>query len=298
MKAEDIKKVAVIGAGTMGSQIAEAFARVTECETHLVDVSDELVKRGLDAMEERLERHFVSKDRMTSEEKKATVDRVKGYSDLEEAVKDVEFVIEAVVENLGVKREVFGRLDGSAPPDVVLASNTSGLNVTEMGMATGRPDKVVGMHFFYPVAVMRLVEVVRGAHTSQEVIEFTCALSRRLGKEPVVCVDVSPGFLANRVYGRMTAEAVQMVWERVATPEDIDKAVKLGYNLPVGPLELGDMIGSWGLSAWAEEDRIKEVGPERGRLHPLVKAMVRAGYTGGRGKKGIYDFYREVLSTW
>lgn len=298
MKVEDVKTVAVIGAGTMGSQIAELFSRVGEYETHMVDVSDDLVQKGLQSIDERLEQHFVAKGRMSAGEKRAILGRVKGGTSVEDAVKDVDFVVEAVVENLGIKKEVFKKLDGSVPPHVVLASNTSGLNITEMGAATGRPDRVVGMHFFFPPAIMKLVEVVTGAHTSDEVVAFTCDLCRRLGKEPVVCRDVSYGFLANRVYGRMAGEAVEMVWERVATPEDIDKAVKLGYNLPIGPLELSDLIGSWGIAFWSEEDRIKELGPERGRLHPLVRAMVRAGYTGGRGKKGIYDFYREVLSKW
>jgi len=298
MKVEDIKKVAVIGAGTMGSQIVEVFSRVAGYETRMVDLSDELVNQGLLVIDERLERYFVSKDRMSAEEKQATLGRIKCGTSVEEAVKDVDFVVEAVVENLRIKREIFGRLHESAPPHVVLASNTSGLNITEMGAATGRPEKVVGMHFFYPVAIMVLVEVVRGAHTSDETADFTCELARHLGKEPVVCRDVSYGFLANRVYGRMTGEAVQMVWERVAPPAEIDRAVKLGYNLPIGPLELADMIGSWGLAASSEEDRIRELGPDRGLLHPLVRAMVRAGYTGGRGKKGIYDFYSDVLSRW
>ena len=298
MKVEDIKKVAVIGAGTMGSQIAEILARVGGYETHMVDVSDELVGNGLRAIEERLERYFVSKGTLTAEQKKATLDRIRCSTSLEEAVKDVDFVIEVVVENLGVKKDVFKKLDEIAPPHAILVSNTSGLNITEMGAVTSRPDKVVGMHFFYPVAMMRLVEVVRGAHTSDEVVQFACDLSRHLGKEPVVCKDVSYGFLANRVYGRMTGEAVQMVWERVATPEDIDKAVKLGYNLPIGPLELADIIGAWGLTAWAEEDRIRELGPDKGRLHPLVRAMIRAGYRGGKGKKGIYAFWNDVLSKW
>ncbi len=298
MKVEDIKKVAVIGAGTMGSQIAEILARLGSYETHMVDMSDELVSNGLRAIEERLERYFVSKGTLTVEEKKATLDRIRCSTSIEEAVKDVDFVIEVVVENLGVKKDVFKKLDASAPQHAILASNTSGLNITEMGEVTSRPDKVVGMHFFYPVAIMRLVEVVRGAHTSDEVVQFACDLSRKLGKEPVVCKDVSYGFLANRVYGRMTGEAVQMVWERVATPEDIDKAVKMGYNLPIGPLELADIIGVWGLSDWSEEDRIRELGPDKGRLHPLVRAMIRAGYRGGKGKKGIYAFWNDVLSKW
>lgn len=298
MKVAEVRKVAVIGAGTMGSQLAENLARLGGYETHMVDVDDERVRAGLQAIEHRLERYFVSKGTLTPEARQATLERLRGSTSIESAVRDVDFVIEAVVENLAIKKQVFRQLDERTPQHAVLASNTSGLNITEMASATSRPDRVVGMHFFYPVAMMKLVEVVKGAHTSEETVEFACDLSRYLGKEPVICRDISYGFLANRVYGRMSAEAVQMVWERVATPEDVDKAVKLGYNLPIGPLELADIIGAWGLSGWAEEDRIRELGPDRGRLHPLVRAMLRAGYTGGKGKKGIYDFYRDVLSKW
>jgi 3-hydroxybutyryl-CoA dehydrogenase len=152
------------------------------------------------------------------------------------------------------------------------------------------------MHFFNPVAMMKLVEVVKGAKTSENTVEVTSSVVRILQKEPVVCRD-SYGFLANRAYIALRLEAVQMVWERVASPEEIDKALKLGYNLPIGPLELGDMGGSWAIYASSEEDRIRELG-ERGRLHPLIRLMARAGYTGGAGNKGIYDFYKEVLSKW
>jgi 3-hydroxybutyryl-CoA dehydrogenase len=298
MKIEEIKKIAVVGAGVMGSQISGILSRLGGYEVHMVDVNDELVRKGFQAIEGEFERFFVSKGKMTVEEKKSILDRIKGSTSAEEAVKDVDFVIEAVVENLAIKKEVFKKLDKNAPPYAILASNTSALNITEMALVTKRPEKVIGMHFFNPVAVMRLVEVVRGAHTSDETVEVTCSLARKLGKEPVVCRDVSYGFLANRAYRAMLHEAVQMVWERVASPEEIDKALKLGYNLPVGPLELGDMIGSWAVRASAEQDSIRELGPEKGHLHPLIRAMVRAGYTGGPGKKGIYDFWREVLSKW
>jgi 3-hydroxybutyryl-CoA dehydrogenase len=154
------------------------------------------------------------------------------------------------------------------------------------------------MHFFNPVAMMKLVEVVKGAKTSENTVDVTISLATLLQKEPVVCWDASYGFLANRAYFAMRMEAVQMVWERVAPPGEIDKALKLGYNLPMGPLELADMGGSWGIYASSEEDRVRELGSEKGKLHPLIRLMVRAGYTGGAGKKGIYDFYKEVLSKW
>jgi 3-hydroxybutyryl-CoA dehydrogenase len=159
-----------------------------------------------------------------------------------------------------------------------------------MASATKRPEKVVGIHFFNPVAVMQLVEVVRGGRTSNETIEVACDLAKRLGKEPVVCKDTSYGFLANRAYRAMIEEATQMVWERVASPEEIDKALKLGYNLPMGPLELADMVGGWSIRVSSEEDTLRELGPEKGRLHPLTRAMVRAGYT------KIYDYWKDVLS--
>lgn len=297
MKIEDIKRTAVIGAGIMGCQIAEILSRLGGYEVNMVDTSDELVSKGLHSIEERLERFFVSKGKLTTEEKKNILGRIKGSTNTEEAIRDVDLVSEAVPENLELKKNVFTKLDGNTPPHAILTSNTSYQNISEMASATKRPEKVVGVHFFNPVAVMRLVEVVRGARTSDETVEIACSLARRLEKEPVVCRDISYGFLANRAYMMgMQGEALQMVWERVASPQEIDKALKLGFNLPMGPLELGDMIGSWALKAAAEQDSLRERGPEKGRLHPLIRAMVRAGYTGGQGAKGIYAFWDEVMS--
>ena len=292
MKIENIRKTAVIGVGNMGSQIAEILSRVGGYEVHVTDINDALLRKGLQAMEDRLERHFVAKGRLTPEEKKNILGRIKGGTSIEEAVKDVDFVIEAATENLAAKKEIFRKLDGSAPPLAILSSNTSFQNISEMGSATRRPEKVVGTHFFNPIAMMRLVEVVRGARTSNETVEVACALARKLGKEPVVCRDTSYGFLANRAYFGMANEAIQMVWERVAPPEEIDRALKLGYNLPIGPLELMDSVGGWALAASSEQDAMRELGPEKGHLHPLVRMMIRAGYT------RIYDFWREVLSKW
>ena len=298
MEVEKIRNVGVIGAGAMGSQIAELLARIGNYSVTMWDIKDELVKGGVEAIEGRLRRFFVDKDRMSEAEMGEILGRIKGTTSIPEAVGSADYVIESVIENLGIKKGVFKQLDENAPVDTVLASNSSALNTTEMANATNRPDKVVGMHFFNPVGVMKLVEVVRGTLTSDETVELVCALSKKLGKEPVVCKDFSYGFLANRAYRALRSEAVQMLWERVASPEDIDKSLKLGYNLPVGPLELGDFTGSWGIAAAAEEDAIREAGPEKGQLHPLVRMMVRAGYNGGRGGKGIYAFWEEVMSKW
>ena len=298
MELQDIKNVAVIGGGTMGSQIAELLSNVGGYHVMLWSRKDETVKRGLDAIEQRLKKFFVDKDKMSPAQMNEVVARIEGTTDISEAVKKADFVIESVAENLDIKREVYKKLDENAPANAILASNSSQLNITEMASATNRPDKVLGMHFSNPVGVMKLVEVVRGTLTSDETVELVCALSKKLGKDPVVCMDFSFGFVANRAYRALRMEAVQMLWERVASPQDIDKALKLGYNLPMGPLELGDFSGAWGTYAVSEEDAMREMGPEKGRLHPLIRMMVRAGYTGGRHGKGIYAFWDEMMSKW
>ena len=291
MVARRISKAAVIGMGMMGSQLAEILA-LGKIEVAAVDATDELVKHGVRGIDARLERFLVSKGKMSPEEKAATMGRIRGFTAIEEAVREIDFGIEAVPERMLLKKDVFQRMDKHAPQDAVLASNTSFQNISEMASATARPERVVGMHFFNPVNRMRLVEVTRGARTSDDTIDTACALVRELGKEPVVCKDTSYGFLANRAYTPMIMEAAQMVWERVAPPEEIDKALKLGYNLPMGPLEMVDFVGGWPIFVSSEQDAIRELGPEKGRLNPLVRAMSRAGYT------KIYDYWKDVLSKW
>lgn len=295
MKLENIQRVAVIGAGNMGAQIAQQLVHMGRYEVMLMDVSDELVNLGREGIRSRLQRFFVDKGKMTQDEMDKAIARITGTTKIAEAVKQADLVVESVFEKLDIKKEAFRQIDGNAPPHAIIASNSSTLSITEISSDAKRKDKAVGMHFFNPVAVMKLVEVVRGAFTSDETVAVISDLARKLGKEPVVCKDYSYGFLANRAYGAMNREALEMVWERVASPEDIDKALKLGYNLPMGPLELDDMVGGWKLKADSEADRIRELG-DKGRLHPLVKIMVRAGYTGGPGKKGIYDFWKEVMN--
>ena len=296
MQVSDIKNVTVIGAGLMGAQIGELMARIGKCRVTLMDIKDEFVNKGLAGIDQRTEKFFVAKGKMTPEEKKELMSRISGTTDMAKAAGGSDFILEAATENIKIKKELFKKTDESAPAQAILATNTSYLSITEIASATNRPDKVVGMHFFNPVGVMKLVEVVKGAKTSENTVAVTSGLARLLQKEPVVCWDASYGFLANRAYFAMRMEAVQMVYERVAPPEEIDRALKLGYNLPMGPLELADMGGSWAIYASSEEDRIRELGSEKGKLHPLIRLMVRAGYTGGAGKKGIYDFYKEVLS--
>jgi 3-hydroxybutyryl-CoA dehydrogenase len=291
MVARRISKAAVIGMGMMGSQLAEILA-LGKIEVAAVDATDELVKQGVRGIDARLERFLVSKGKMSPEEKAAAMGRIRGFTAIEEAVREIDFAIEAVPERMVLKKDVFQKMDKHAPQDAVLASNTSFQNVSEMASATAKPERVVGMHFFNPVNRMRLVEVIRGARTSDDAVDTACALVRELGKEPVVCKDVSYGFLANRAYTPMIMEAAQMVWERVAPPEEIDRALKLGYNLPMGPLEMVDFVGGWPIFVSSEQDAIRELGPEKGRLNPLVRAMSRAGYT------KIYDYWNDVLSKW
>lgn len=296
MGLEDIKNIVVVGAGLMGNQIAELFARVGGYSVVMVDIKEDLVANGIEAISKRLESFFVVKGQMSAREKMEVLGRIGGSVNIEEAAKNADFTIESATENMDIKKDIFTKVDSNAPAATILASNTSYLNITEMGSVTGRPDKVVGMHFFNPVARMKLVEIIRSPLTSDETLETVKALAVKLGKETVVCSDASFGFLANRLYLPMRLEAVQMVWEWVASPADIDKAARLAFNFPMGPLELGDMVGSWGIYAASEQDRIRELGEDKGRLHPLLRQMVRAGYTGGAGKKGIYDFWKDVLA--
>jgi 3-hydroxybutyryl-CoA dehydrogenase len=296
MKLENIQRVAIIGAGTMGSQIAQLFSQVGGYRVNVYDLNEELVAQGIRSIRENLQRYFVDKGKMTQIEMDQVFGRIQGTTNLLKAAESADFVVECVFENLDLKKTLFKELDEKTPHDSILASNTSNLNVTEIASVTKRTDKVAGMHFFNPVSMVGLVEVVRGSLTSNETIDTILALSRKLGKDPLICKDFSFGFLANRAYTPMLLESIQMVWERVASPEDIDRALKLGYGLPIGPLELGDRIGVWKILAMSEGDRMREVGPEKGNLHPMIRMMVRAGYIGGKGKKGIYDFYKEVLT--
>jgi len=298
LKLKDIKTIAVIGGGTMGSQVAELLSKVGGYQVMLWSRKDETVKRGVDAISDRLQKFFVDKQKMTPAEKDEIMGRIKGTTDIAEAVRDADCVIESVAENLEIKRDVFQKLDKNAPAHAILATNTSQMNITEIAGTTKRPDKVVGIHFFNPVGMMKIVEIVKGTLTSDETLTVACELAQKLGKETVVCKDFSFGFIANRAYRALRWEVLQMVWERVASPQDIDKVLKLGFNLPMGPFELGDFSGAWGTYAVSEADAIRDLGPEKGRLHPLIRVMVRAGYNGGRHGKGIYAFWDEVMSKW
>jgi 3-hydroxybutyryl-CoA dehydrogenase len=298
MQFTDIKRIGIVGAGAMGAQLAQLFAQVGKYPVMIADINQGLVDSGIKGINDRLQKFFVDKGKMNADEMAAIMGRIKGTTSLAELGKNSDFVVEAAIENLEIKRKIFKELDDNAPANTILTSNTSQLPIIEMAKATNRPDRVIGTHFFNPVAVMKLVEVITTPMTSEDTVKATVPLMQKIAKEAVVCKDISMGFLANRAYAVMVYEAVQMVWERVASPQDIDKALKLGYNLPMGPLELFDYTGGWAIHAASESDRIREMGDEKGRIHPLMRLLVRSGYGGGLGKKGMYAFWDDVLSKW
>ena len=289
MKAEDVRNVAVIGFGVMGTGIAQVFAQAG-FNVMARDVSEAHLKRGLEIIKEGpfgLQK-AVEKGRLKKEEAEAALARIKVTTSLDEAARDADLVVEAIFENLELKKELFKELDEKCPRHAVLASNTSTLSITALAGATKRPDRVVGMHFFNPVPVMRLVEVVRGLATSDETVQLIKDLAVKLGKTPVVVKDV-PGFIANRLALPYLAEAMRAYEQGIASAQDIDTAMKLGYNMPMGPLELLDLIG---LDTTLDvlESIYRETNDPKYAPPVILKQMVRAGWTGRKSGRGFYDY--------
>ncbi|WP_432363631.1 3-hydroxybutyryl-CoA dehydrogenase [Sporosarcina sp. UB5] len=281
----ELKKVMVIGAGQMGGGIAQVCAQAG-FEVKLNDIQEESYEKGLAVITKNLSRN-VEKGRMTEDEKAAVLGRITKSLDLQDA-HNVDIVIEAAVENMDIKKSIFAKLDGIAPEHAILATNTSSLSITEIAAATNRPESVIGMHFMNPVPVMKLVEIIRGLATSDEVYEAVEDMTRKLAKTPVEVNDF-PGFVANRVLMPMINEAIFTLYEGVATKEAIDEVMKLGMNHPMGPLQLADFIGL-DTCLYIMETLHEGFGDSKYRPCPLLRKYVNAGWLGKKSGRGFYEY--------
>ncbi len=283
----EIKTIGVVGAGTMGNGIAQV-ASAMGCDVIMRDIKDEFVERGLKSIDKFLQKG-VDKGKMDAAKKAEILGRIKGTTDVGELA-GVDFVIEAVIEDLDLKRKVYGELDEVCKPEVILATNTSSMSITLIASATKRPEKVVGMHFFNPVPLMRLVEVIRGYATSDETVAVTAALAQKMGKETVEVKVDSPGFIVNRLMIPHMVEAVKLLEEGVASKEDIDKALKLGLNYPMGPFELMDFTGI-DICKYVTDYFYQELNKELKWAAPTtLKNQVRSGNLGRKTGRGWYDY--------
>ena len=289
MDVNQVRKVAVIGAGAMGAGIAQVCSQAGY-QVAMRDIEKRFVDGGFRRIREPLMKR-VDKGKMTQEDVDRILANIKGTVDLKEAVAGAQVVIEAIIEKMDPKKALFAELDELCPADVIFASNTSSLSITEMANSTRRPDRFVGMHFFNPAPVMRLIELIRGSETSDASVAFARAFAIKLGKEPVDVME-APGFVVNRLLVPMMNEAFNLLMEGVASPEDIDKAMKLGTNMPMGPFELADYTGlDVGLDVM--EVLYRETGDPKFRPSPLLRKYVRAGRLGRKSGRGVYDYTGE-----
>lgn len=281
----EIKTVGVLGAGLMGSGIAQVAAE-SGYRVVLRDIAIQYVDRGLKSISKNLDRD-VEKGRRTREDAEAVLGRLTGTMQME-ALTRCDFVIEAAVEKIDLKKTIFKELGAICKPGVMLATNTSGLSITEIAASSGRPQKVIGMHFFNPVPVMKLVELIKGAETDQKTVDTAATLVKSFGKEAIF-VQEAPLFAVNRILVPMLNEAMFVLMEGVASAEDIDKGMRLGANHPIGPLALSDLVGLDTL-LFVMETLYQETGDSKYRPCPLLRKLVRAGHLGRKSGRGFYSY--------
>jgi len=283
----EIRKIAVLGAGLMGHGIAQVAAQVAKFDVNLRDIKQEFLDKGMSMINNSLQ-IFLRKGTITENEVKETLERIHPILDLKETVADADLIIEAAPENLKLKKSIHSEVDKLAKPDAILASNTSSISITELASATSRPEKFCGMHFFNPPQLMKLIEIIRGAKTSDETVNTIVEVTKKMQKEPVVVKKDCAGFIVNRILIPALNEAISLVWEGIAEPEDIDKAIRLGLNWPMGPLKLVDYLGLDTTLSIAEVLR-DDLDPKYNPC-PLLRQMVRADLLGRKTGKGFYDW--------
>lgn len=282
----EIKKICVIGAGIMGHGIAQLSA-THGYDVNLVDINDEILTKAKSAIEKNLERFFVAKNKISKEEAENVLNRINLNTNRNEAAKDVQMVIEAVFEDMTLKQQLFSELDAICDKDVILASNTSSLSITEMASKSKNQERIVGIHFFNPAPVMKLIELIKGKNTSEEVLEASKKFSESLNKT-VVTMNDAPGFVTTRLIYVLCNEAVKLKMEGIASTEDIDVACKLAFNFPMGPLELSDLVGNDIYLHIGEY--LGEALGEKYKPSPLLKEMVENNLLGRKSKKGFYNY--------
>lgn len=284
----EIKRITVLGAGLMGHGIAQVCSQMGKFDVNLEDLEKQFVDNGMRMINDSLSR-FVNKRILSKKESEEAYSRIHPTTNLKEAVQNVDLIIEAVTENVRIKKTLLADAGRYAPSHTIIASNTSSISITDIGAATGRPELTCGMHFFNPPQLMRLIEIIKGRRTSNATLELATQIAIKLGKEPVLVKKDTPGFVVNRILTPALNEAVYLVANGIAEPKDVDKACELGLNWPMGPLKLLDYIGI-DTQVSISEVIMKQTGDKKFRPNKLLKQMQKAKHLGRKTGQGFYDW--------